>query len=159
MRLEYSNVGLEICKGLRDVSCGVLFRGMLKRGQLARVSSARSVFNIEEALLRALRALLPVTEFSRKPEVFLGISGQRINRKTLTCVSRWISRALYPSNTIICSSCNDNELEASVFLVATGIAFPYSPSSRKLSINLDDLEPESDGDDEMALTLGLDQIE
>ncbi len=158
VRLEYSDVALGICEALTNTSCRRLLRSMLERGQLARVSSARSNSNVEEALLRALRALLPVSEFSRKPEVFLGISGREIDRKTLTRASRWISNALYPSNTIVCSF-RESEVEASVFLVATGIAFPYSPSSRRLSMNLDELEPESDGDNEMALTLGLDQIE
>jgi hypothetical protein len=130
---------------------------MLRRGQLARVSSARSRSNIEEALLRALRVLLPITEFSRKPEVFLGISGREIDRKAVARTSRWISKVMCPANTIVCST--RRESEVGVFLVATGIAFPYSPSSRRLSINLDELEPESDDDKEIAITLGLDQME
>lgn len=159
VRLEYSDVAFGICEALTKASCIRLLRSMLKRGQLARVSSARSNSNIEEALLRALRALLPVAEFSHEPEVFLGISGREIDRKTLARASRWISRVLYPLTTIACSTCRESEVEARVFLVATGIAFPYSPSSRKLSITLDELEPESDGDNEMAITLGLDQME
>lgn len=159
IRLEYSDVASRICEALTNASCRKLLRSMLKRGQLARVSSARSNSNIEEALLGALRALLPVTEFSREPEVFLGISGREIDRKTLARVSRWISNALYPSNTIVCSTFRESEVEASVLLIATGIAFPYSPSSRRLSINLDELEPESDVDNEMTITLRLDQIE
>ncbi len=159
VKLEHSDVALRICKAVANASCRKVLRSMLGRGQLARVSSARSNLNVEEALLRALRTLLPVTEFSRKPEVFLGISGREIDRKTLARASRWISKALYPSNIIVYSTCRESEVGADVFLVATGIAFPYSPSSRKLSINLDELEPESDGDNDMSLTLGLDQIE
>ena len=158
VRLEYSDVAFRICESLTNASCRRLLRSMLERGQLARVSSARANSNVEEALLRALRALLPVSEFSCKPEVFLGISAREIDRKTLARASRWVSKALCPSNTIVCSF-RESEVEPSVFLVATGIAFPYSPSSRKLSMNIDELEPESDGDNEMALTLGLDQIE
>jgi hypothetical protein len=130
---------------------------MLRRGQLAMVTSATSNSNIEEALLRALRAILPVAEFSRRPEVFLGISGRETDGQAVARALRWISRALYPSNTIAYSKCVDSAV--TVFLAATGIAFPYSPSSRRLSMNLDELEPESDDDDYMAITLGLDQME
>jgi hypothetical protein len=132
---------------------------MLKRGELARVSSARSNSNVEEALLRALRPLLPIAEFSRKPEVFLNISGSEIGRKTLAQASRWVSNVLHPVNTIVCSTCRERELEAHVFLVATGIEFPYSPSSRRLTMDLHEFEPESDGDNEIAISLGLDQME
>jgi len=156
IRLEYSDVALEIRETLANASCRKPFRSMLKRGQLARVTAAWSNSNIEEALLRALRALLPVTEFSRKPEVFLHISGRETSRKALNLASRWITRALQPSNTIVSM---ERDVETSIFLVATGIAFPYSPSSRRLSITLDELEPESDEEREMALALGLDQIE
>lgn len=156
IRLEYSDVVLQIRETLANASCRKLFRSMLRRGQLARVTAARSNSNTEEALLRALRALLPVTEFSRKPEVFLHISGQETNRKNLNRASRWITRALQPSNTIISM---ESDVETNIFLVATGIAFPHSPSSRKLSITLDELEPESDEESELALALGLDQIE
>jgi hypothetical protein len=158
-RLRYSDVAFEIYKGLTNVSCRRLLRSMLKRGQLARASSARSTSNVEEALLRAVRTLLPVADFSRKPEVFLSISGRKIERKTLARVSKWISNTLYPSNTIICYTYSGSEANTSVFLAATGIAFPYSPSARRLSMDLDELEPESDGDNEMAIALGLDQME
>ena len=76
----------EICEGLANTSGHRFLRGMLKRGQLARVSSARSCSgNVEEAILKALRAILPVAEFTQHPDVFLNISSRNeIDRKTLT---------------------------------------------------------------------------
>jgi len=158
IRLPYSNVAFEICKGLTNSSCRRLLRSMLKRGQLARVSWANSASSVEEALFKALRTLLPVAEFSQKPEVFLSIIGREIDRKTLARVSKWISNALHPSETIVCTY-RESGVRARVYLVVTGIAFPHSPSSRMLSIDIDEVEPESNKDNEMVLTLGLDQME
>jgi len=158
VRLQYSDVAFEICKGLTNNSCRRLLRSMLKRGQLARVTWAKSTSSVEEALLKALRTLLPVAEFSHKPEVFLSIIGREIDHKTLARVSKWISDALHPSDTIICTY-RENGVKARVYLVVTGITFPHSASSRRLSIDIDELEPESNKDNEMALALGLDQME
>jgi len=152
----------EIYEGLANTSGHRFLRGMLKRGHLARVSSARSCSgNIEEAILKALRAILPVAEFTQPPDVFLNISSHNeIDRKTLTRASKWISKTLAPANAIICSNCREGAAQASVCLLVTGLAFPYSsPSSRNISIDIDDLEPESSTDNEMTITLGLDQIE
>ena len=151
----------EICEGLANTSGHRFLRRMLKRGQLARVSSARSCSgNVEEAILKVLRAILPVAEFTQHPDVFLNISSRNeIDRKTLTRASKWISKSLTPANAIICSNCKE-AAQASVCLLVTGIAFPYSSSSsRNLSIDIDDLEPESSIDNEMMITLELDQIE
>lgn len=155
--LTYSNIIPAICEGLQDASCRKPLRRMLTRGQLARVSAANSS-NVEKALLIALRKLLPVAEFSHKPQVFLSIVAQEVDRKTLVRASRWIS-ALRPSHTIIRSNPGNGQVTASVYLFVTGIAFPHSPSSRKFSMDIDELEPESAGDDEMEITLGLDQME
>ena len=161
-QLVSSDIVSEICEGLANTSYHRSLRGMLKRGQFARVSCARSSSpNVEEAVLKALRAILPVAGFTEKTEVFLNISGpKKIDRKTLTRASRWISRALTPANAVICANSEEGASGGSVFLLVTQIAFPYlSPSSRNLSIDIDDLEPESSLDNGNRLSLELDQIE
>lgn len=158
-RLLYSDVAFAISEGLKDTSCRKPLRRMLTRGQLARVSAANSSSNVEEALLKALRALLPVAEFSNRPQVFLSILGREIDRKTLVRASRWVARAMRPIDIIVCSAQRSSQATASVYLLVTGIAFPHSPSSRKLSIDVDELEPESDNDNGMDIRLGLDQME
>ena len=152
-------VASAICEGLADSSSQRPLRNMLKRGQLARVGSARSTSNVEEAILKALRAILPVAEFSRNPEVFLNISSPKIDRNILARASKWISKALNPSNTILCSNYRKGTVEANACLLATGMAVPYSPSSRNISMDIDELEPESNSDNEIAMALGLDQME
>jgi len=159
VRLPYSELAFEIREGLTNTSCRKLLRSMLNRGQLARVSSARSTSNVEEALLKALRQLLPVAEFTHDPEVFLRIIGREIDRKTLARATKWVSNALHPSETIVCSTFSEGDVQASVHMVVTGIAFPHSSSSRRLAMDIDELEPESNKDNEMAITLGLDQME
>ena len=156
---SYSEIALEICEGLTSKSCRRLLRSMLKRGQLARVGSATSTSNVEEAVLKVLRSVLPVAEFSHKPEVFLSILGREIDPKTLERASKWVSNALHPSNTIVYSTHRESDVKASVYLVVTGIAFPRSPLSRRLSMDIDELEPESNRDNEMGIALGLDQME
>jgi len=158
-RFPYSDVAFAICEGLRDTSCRKPLRRMLTLGQLARVSSAESSSNVEEALLKAVRKLLPVAEFSHKPLVFVNIVGREVNRKTLVRASRWVASTLRPTDMILCSVQRDGEIPVSVHLLVTGITFPHSPSSRKLSMDLDEIEPESAGDKEMGITLGLDQME
>ena len=158
--LGYPNVISEICEGLVDTSDRKALRGLLKRGQLARASSASSpTLNIEGGILKALRELSPVAELVQNPEVFLNISSRdEIDRKTLTRASEWISRVLTPANVVICSNKKYVAPQPSVFLLVTGVAFPYS-SARNLSIDIDDIEPESSNDDEMSITLELDQLE
>jgi len=157
--LEYSDIALEICEGLTNASSKRMLRVLLQRGQLARVIRIRSYSNVEDVVLKALRKLLPVTEFSRNPEIFLNLSGRGVNRKSQACVSRWVSRAMCPTNIIMCSRNDERAVETSLFLLVTQVTFPHSPSSRRLSINLHELEPESESDDETNLTLGLDQME
>jgi len=159
VRLRRSAVASAICEGLADISSQRPLRSMLKRGQLARVGSALSTSNVEEAILKTLRAFLPVAEFSHSPEVFLNISGPKIDRNILARASKWISMVLGPSNTVLCSTHRKGAVEANVCLLATGITFPYSPSSRNIPMDMDELEPESKSDNEIAMGLGLDQME
>jgi len=155
-----SNVISAICEGLTNPCIRRPLRGMLKRGQLARVSSARSNSNIEEAVLKALRPILPLAGITENNEVFLALSCPTIDRKILSHATRWISKALAPANIVICTNSKECIAKWNVFLLITRVAFPYlSPSSRNLCLDIDDLEPESCFENESRLTLELDQIE
>ena len=158
IRESYSDVAFAISEGLKDNSRRGL-RTILTRGQLARAILTNSSSNIDEALHKALRILLPVAEFSCEPQVYLNILGREVDRKTVSRATGWISDTLHPSGTIVRHARTEGDVKASVFLLVTGIAFPHSPSFRQLSIEIDELEPESDTDRAMEIALGLDQME
>ena len=157
-RKSYSDVAFAINEGLKENSRREL-RTMLSRGQLARASLTNSSSNVEEALLQALRTFLPAAEFSCEPQVYLNILGREIDQKTVSRATRWISDTLHPSRTFLRHAQSEGDVTASVFLLVTGIAFPQSSSFRELSIEIDELEPESDTDGAMEMALGLDQME
>ena len=125
------------------------------------MSSGRSLANVEDAVLNALRRLLPIADLAEAPVAFVTItSPQDIDGKIVANALGWFSKLLSPDIEIICSTRKRNITAPTVDVLLTGVAFPYaSPSYRKLPIELHDLEPQSSVDGTVRIDLQLDQME
>jgi cell division protein FtsZ len=139
------------------------FRTMLRCGGLARaaIGDSYSTWGLEGAILTALRNSTSTGEFAGVKGVYVHITGQgELRRADLVSAMELLSQRVNPDAHFIYSCCPYSEYPTRVNLIATGVPFPYVWGGyRSFPLDLDELEPESGGDENLDLDLDLDQME
>jgi cell division protein FtsZ len=158
--LAHAFSGSELC----NAEVGEL-RTLLRRGGLAKatIGHSHSHLGAEEASLRALRNTIAHDDISHANGAYVNVTGgNHVQRKHVDSAVGIFSRRLDPSAQFLYGHRVDPNMAGvtRVTFLATGLSFPYCwREYRKLPLVLDDLEPESAEEEDLALKLDLPQLE
>lgn len=140
-------------------------KAMLKRGGLAKVGVGQSysLHGAEEAVLNAMRHVMPLGDLAEASGVFVNFTAhEKIRKADIESALELVSRRINPHADLLYGRLPHagQGNSTTVSLLVTGASFPYTWGGyRKLPIELHEMEPESGEEERLGIRLDLHQLE